>query len=98
MSAQRAAEEVSFWIDPIGILKFENGKIDGMEVKEVPRISAEELKHKLDKGENVAILDVRTEHAYTSSSVRLPGALRKDPSKVREWLKELDPELEYVTY
>lgn len=98
MSAHCAAEELSREIDSLRILKFEDGKIDVMEVKEVPRISAEELKHKLDKGENVAIIDVRTEHAYTSSSVRLPGALRKDPSKVREWLEDLDPELEYVTY
>ncbi len=69
-----------------------------MEAREVPRISAEELKSKLDRGEKVAILDVRTEHAYASSGVKIPGALRKDPSKIREWLGDLDPELEYVAY
>lgn len=69
-----------------------------MEVKEVPRISAKELKEKMDRGEDVAVLDVRTEHAYASSETRIPGSLRKDPSKVREWLRELDPGREYVTY
>ncbi len=43
---------------------------------EVPRITVKELKGKLDRGEGVALLDVRNPTAWAKSDVRLPGALR----------------------
>ena len=43
---------------------------------EVPRITVKELKEKLDRGEGVALLDVRNPTAWSRSDVRLPGAVR----------------------
>ncbi|MCL5292973.1 MAG: hypothetical protein M1548_10775 [Actinobacteria bacterium] len=69
-----------------------------MDQKEVPRIPADELKDKLDRGEELIVLDVRSPESYDSSDVRISGSIRKDPTKVSEWVRDLDPGREYVTY
>lgn len=45
----------------------------------VERISKEQLKEQLDRGENPTILDVRLKYAYEHSTVKLPGAIRVPP-------------------
>jgi rhodanese-related sulfurtransferase len=51
----------------------------------VPRISKDDLRQLLEKGEGTArptILDVRLKYAYEHSGLRLPGAVRMLPSQV----------------
>jgi len=45
----------------------------------VERITKEQLKERLDRGETPTILDVRLKYAYEHSTVKLPGALRVPP-------------------
>ena len=45
----------------------------------VERITKEQLKERLDRGEKPTILDVRLKYAYEHSTVKLPGALRVPP-------------------
>lgn len=42
----------------------------------IPRITVEELKTKLEKKEELAIIDVRADDSYNSSHVKIKGALR----------------------
>jgi rhodanese-related sulfurtransferase len=45
----------------------------------VERITREQLKERLDRGEKPTILDVRLKYAYEHSTVKLPGAIRVAP-------------------
>jgi rhodanese-related sulfurtransferase len=45
----------------------------------VERITKEQLKERLDRGERPTILDVRLKYAYEHSTVKLPGAIRVPP-------------------
>jgi len=48
----------------------------------VERITKEQLKERLDRGEKPTILDVRLKYAYEHSTVKLPGAVRISPYQV----------------
>jgi rhodanese-related sulfurtransferase len=45
----------------------------------VERISKEQLKERLDRGDAPTLLDVRLKYAYEHSTVKLPGAIRVPP-------------------
>ena len=45
----------------------------------VERITKEQLKERLDRGQAPTILDVRLKYAYEHSTVKLPGAIRVPP-------------------
>ena len=45
----------------------------------VERITKEQLKERLDRGERPTILDVRLKYPYEHSTVKLPGAIRVPP-------------------
>jgi superoxide dismutase, Fe-Mn family len=47
-----------------------------------PRITKEQLKERLDRGDALILLDVRLKYPYEHSTVRLPGALRVMPDDV----------------
>ncbi|MEK6678079.1 MAG: rhodanese-like domain-containing protein [Nitrospirota bacterium] len=64
----------------------------------VTRITKEELKAKLDKGEKIIILDVRTKSSYNGSTMRIKGDVRKEPDMAESWYKELPMDKEIVTY
>jgi hypothetical protein len=55
------------------------------------RISAIELKSRLDSGESVTIIDVRNDHAWESSPLKIRGAERIRPADWRidpSWPKD----------
>ena len=64
----------------------------------VPRITKEELKAKMDKGEDILILDVRTGASYNGSNVKIKGAMRFAPNDVDAWSKNLPKDKEIITY
>ena len=53
----------------------------------VERITKEQLKERLDRGEKPTILDVRLKYAYEHSTVKLPGAIRVPPPFAIDSLK-----------
>ena len=65
---------------------------------EAARISVEELREKMERGERLQILDVRNRMDYMRSSVALPGAIRVPANKIEERMGELDPAVETVAY
>ncbi len=64
----------------------------------VPRITVEELKSKLERGEEVYILDLRSQHSYTTSRYRISGDIRIPPRELRLKAAALPRNAEIVTY
>ena len=64
----------------------------------VPRIAKEELKAKMDKGEDILILDVRTGASYNGSNIKIKGAMRFAPNDIDAWSKNLPKDKEIITY
>ena len=64
---------------------------------DAPRISVEELKRRLDEGDDVVILDVRKGSWYRSD-VKIPGAVRIDLDELAQPDRKLAPETPTVTY
>jgi len=65
---------------------------------DVPRITAEELKGKIERGEPVTVLDVRNDADYAASGKRIPGAVRIPAEELSTRTGELDPAVEVAAY
>ena len=64
---------------------------------EVPRITKEELRAKLGDPD-LAILDVRRANDWSTSSVKIKGAVRADPADVAAWADKYPTEKTLVLY
>jgi len=64
---------------------------------DVPRISIEELKAKLEDPD-VAIIDVRSAHDWDDSNTKIKGAIREEPSKLDSWVKNYPKDKTIVLY
>ena len=64
----------------------------------VPRITREELRAKMVKGENVIVLDVRVKGSYEGSKVKIKGSLRISPDEIEAKYKDLPQDREIITY
>ncbi|MBI5237332.1 MAG: hypothetical protein HY887_02795 [Deltaproteobacteria bacterium] len=53
-----------------------------MDAGSVPRITANELKARLDKGEQITIIDVRTRGSYSTSPWKIKGDIRLAPDEI----------------
>ena len=62
------------------------------------RITAEALLAKLNKGEPVMILDVRTEGQYKSSGKHIKGDMRLEEAEIDTQLKDVPKDKLLVTY
>lgn len=54
---------------------------------DVPRMPVGEVRQLLGDPD-VVIIDVRTKKSWWSSTTKISGAVREDPSKVSEWLEK----------
>ncbi len=64
----------------------------------VARITASEIKARLDKGEKIAIVDARTGGSYITSPWRIKGDIRLEPEDVSAKAKTLPRGAMIVTY
>jgi hypothetical protein len=65
-------------------------------ISQVPRITPQELKEKLDANEDVIVVDARSRKEY--DSLHIPGALSIPLSEIEERHGELSQEREIVLY
>ena len=63
----------------------------------VPRVSKEDLKARLDS-EDVILVDVRAEQDWAQSTSKIRGAIRKEPESVDSWASELAKDKTVVLY
>jgi predicted sulfurtransferase len=78
-------------------LVFTAGFIGVAAAKDVPRITKEDLKEKLDHP-SVVIIDVRAERDWKASDVMIKGATRENPKNVGEWAPNFDKNKTIVLY
>jgi hypothetical protein len=64
----------------------------------IPRITVQELKAKMDKGEDLVVVDVRTGNDYEASKIKIKGAVRISIVKIEERYKDLSKDKEIITY
>ena len=64
----------------------------------VKRITKEELKAKMDRQEDVVIVDVRAEDSYNASNQKIKGALRITLEELERDAKKIPEGKEVITY
>ncbi|MCI5145498.1 MAG: hypothetical protein D3923_08185 [Candidatus Electrothrix sp. AR3] len=64
---------------------------------EVPRMSTDDLKARLDSAD-IAILDARAGKDWKSSEFKIKGALRLPSDQVDEWLSKISKEKKLIIY
>jgi rhodanese-related sulfurtransferase len=65
---------------------------------EMDRITVDEVKRRMDKGEPMLLIDTRNSHDWGESDVKLPGARRIHYSELEQHLGELPRDRTIVTY
>jgi rhodanese-related sulfurtransferase len=58
----------------------------------------QELKAKMDKGEGLVVVDVRTGKDYEGSKIKIKGAVRIPIVQLEERYRELPMDKEIITY
>jgi len=66
--------------------------------EDIPTMTIQELKAKIDIGEKVTILDVRSGADYASSKIKITGAIRIPLDQLNVRYKELSERNEIVAY
>ncbi|MFI5092928.1 MAG: VTT domain-containing protein [Candidatus Acidiferrum sp.] len=64
----------------------------------IARITVEELKHKLDAGEDLAIVDLRHSVDFEADPEIIPGAFRMDATELEEKNEQLPRDREIILY
>jgi rhodanese-related sulfurtransferase len=65
---------------------------------DAPRITVDELKRRMDAGEDFTLIDVRNPQAWAESDSVLPGAIRVTPDKLEESLPRIPRNRPVVAY
>ena len=65
---------------------------------EVTRVTVEEIKQRMERGERFTFLDTRNEKAWGESHEKLPGAIRVTPDEAERRLLELPRNRAIITY
>jgi rhodanese-related sulfurtransferase len=67
-------------------------------MQDAPRITVDELKRRMDSGEEFTFLDVRNPQAWADSDVKLPGAVRMTPDTLEQKLFRIQKTKPIVAY
>jgi rhodanese-related sulfurtransferase len=65
---------------------------------DAPRITVDEVKRRMDKGESFTFIDTRNPQAWSESDSMLPGAIRVPVDKLEENLPKIPKNKPIVTY
>ncbi len=63
-----------------------------------PRITAEELKRRIDSGEDFTMIDVRNLAAWAQSDTMMPGAIRIPLDELQQHLNRIPKRRPVVAY
>ena len=64
----------------------------------IPRITKEELKAKMDKNEDLVIVDARAEDSYNLSNQKIKGSIRITLDELEKGIKNPPEGKEIITY
>jgi len=65
---------------------------------EPTRVTVDEVKERMNRGEQFAFIDTRNPKAWGESDVKLPGAIRVPADEVEEHLDEIPRDRTVITY
>ncbi len=65
---------------------------------EATRVTVDEVKERMGRGEQFAFVDTRNPQAWAESDVKLPGALRVPAGEVEQHLDEIPRDRAVITY
>jgi rhodanese-related sulfurtransferase len=65
---------------------------------DVTRITVDEVKQRLDRGEEFAFVDTRNPEAWAESDSKLPNALRVPANELDQHLDEIPKDRTLITY
>jgi rhodanese-related sulfurtransferase len=67
-------------------------------IVDVTRVTAEEVKERMDRGEKFTFVDARNPKTWGESKVKLPGALRIPADEVEKHVGDLPEDRTIITY
>ena len=65
---------------------------------EATRITVDEAKERIDRGEPLAFIDARNPEAWSEANTKLPGALRVPAGELDEHIHEIPRDRAVITY
>jgi rhodanese-related sulfurtransferase len=65
---------------------------------EVTRVTPDEVKQRMDRGEKFTFVDSRNPKAWEESDVKLPGAIRLTPDDAEKRADDLPRDRTIITY
>jgi len=65
---------------------------------EVTRITTDEVKERMDRGEQFAFVDIRNPQAWAQSNDKLPNAIRMPKEELEQRLNEIPKDRVVITY
>ena len=65
---------------------------------EATRVTVEEVKERMDRGEQFTFVDTRNPKAWAESTTKLPGAMRIPAEEVEQHLNEIPRDRTVITY
>ena len=65
---------------------------------EATRVTVDEVKERMERGEQFTFLDTRNPVAWGESDVKLPGAIRVPANEVEQHLSEIPRDRVVITY
>jgi rhodanese-related sulfurtransferase len=65
---------------------------------EATRVTVDEVKERMDRGEEFTFVDTRNPKAWEEGTTKLPGAIRVPAEAVKERLDEIPHDRTVITY
>jgi rhodanese-related sulfurtransferase len=65
---------------------------------DVTRVTADEVKARMDRGEKFTFVDARNPEAWAESDLKLPSAFRLTPEEVEKHVGDLPRDRTIITY
>ena len=65
---------------------------------EATRVTTDEVRERMDRGEQFAFLDTRNPQAWGEAEMKLPGAIRVPADEVEQHLDEIPRDHAVITY
>ncbi len=65
---------------------------------EATRVTIDEIKERMDRGEQFTFVDTRNPQAWAEAQTKLPGAIRVPADEVEQHLAEIPHDRTVITY
>ena len=65
---------------------------------EATRVTVDEIRERMDRGEQFAFVDTRNPKAWAEAETKLPGAIRVPADEVEQHLSEMPHDRTVITY